>query len=199
MDLYKFDGSHPAKWLAQMEQYFKLNHILDDWTKLTVGTRYLDNEREQWVEWYQRCNGPFQSWAQFAKSLRSRFEQEDSFLGRLTKLRQTGTVEEYITTFEALAFRIKGLTDEYYMECFIFGLKEAIKAQVRLVDSFDVTFHFLINKDGSSFAPALNLSWEAVALGVGPISSTQHLLCLSLCVCYVLEIKICSLDLALLF
>lgn len=53
-------------------------------------------------------------------------------MGRLTKLRQTGTVEEYITAFEALAFRTKGLTDEFYMECFISGLKEAIKAQVLL-------------------------------------------------------------------
>lgn len=54
------------------------------------------------------------------------------FLGRLTKLRQTGTVQEYITAFEALAFRTKGLIDEFYMECFISGLKEAIKAQVLL-------------------------------------------------------------------
>ena len=44
LDMNKFDGSHTSAWLAQMEQYFRLNHILDDWTKLTVGTMYLDNE-----------------------------------------------------------------------------------------------------------------------------------------------------------
>ena len=55
-------------------------------------------------------------------------------------------------------------------------------SQALLVDSFDVTLHFLINKDESSFSPALNLSLEAVALGVGPISSAQYLPCLSLCV-----------------
>ena len=53
-------------------------------------------------------------------------------MGRLTKLRQTVTVDGYITAFEALAFRTKSLTDEFYMECFISGLKEAIKAQVLL-------------------------------------------------------------------
>jgi len=93
---------------------------------------YLDSEWWQWWEWHQRCNGPFKTWAQFTKALRERFEQEDSFLGRLTKLRQTGTVDEYITAFEALAFRIWGLTDAFYTECFISGLKEAIKAQVLL-------------------------------------------------------------------
>ena len=45
MDMYKFDGSHLATWLAQMEQYFTLNHIRDDATQLSVGSMYLDNKR----------------------------------------------------------------------------------------------------------------------------------------------------------
>ena len=59
-------------------------------------------------------------------------EHESSFLVHLTKVRQTGTVDEYITAFEALAFRTWGLSDVFYMECFINSLKEAIKAQVLL-------------------------------------------------------------------
>ena len=61
-----------------------------------------------------------------------RFDHDSAFLGRLTKLRQTGTVDEYITAFEALAFRTGGLQDEFYTECFVSGLKEAIQAHVRL-------------------------------------------------------------------
>ena len=122
----------PADPSDPQQQYFKLNHIFDDATQLMLGSMYLDNERWQWWEWHQRCNGPFKTWAQFTKSLRDRFEQEDSFLGRLTKLRQTGTVDEYIIAFEALAFRTWGLTDVFYTECFISSLKEAIKAQVLL-------------------------------------------------------------------
>eukprot|EP00253_Pinus_taeda_P031748 PITA_31748 len=102
LDMHKFDGSHTSAWLAQIEQYFKLKHILDDGTKLMLGSMYFDNERWQWWEWHQRCNGSFRTWIQFTKALRDRFEQEDSFL------------------------------DEFYTECFINGLKEAIKAQVLL-------------------------------------------------------------------
>ena len=29
--LYRFDGSHPAKWLAQIDKYFELDHIDDDY------------------------------------------------------------------------------------------------------------------------------------------------------------------------
>eukprot|EP00253_Pinus_taeda_P014055 PITA_14055 len=106
----------------------------NDATKLMLGSMYFENEWWQWWKWHQRCNGYFRTWTQFTKALRDRFEQEDSYLGRLTKLRQIGTVEEYISAFEGLAFRTKGLTDEFYTECFISGLKEAIKAQVLLHD-----------------------------------------------------------------
>ena len=41
-------------------------------------------------------------------------------------------MDEYIIAFEALAFRTRGITNEFYMECFISVLKEAIKAQVLL-------------------------------------------------------------------
>lgn len=45
MDMYKLDGSNPAVWVAQMEQYFSLNDICEDGTKLHVGALYLDQER----------------------------------------------------------------------------------------------------------------------------------------------------------
>eukprot|EP00253_Pinus_taeda_P005714 PITA_05714 len=132
LDMHKFDSSHLSAWIAQMEQYFKLNRIFDDETQLMLGRMYLDNERWQWWEWQQRCTGPFMTWPKFTKALQDRFDQESSFLCCLTKLRQTGTVGEYITTFEALAFRTWDLSDGFYTECFISGLKEAIKAQVLL-------------------------------------------------------------------
>jgi len=114
LDRHEFDGSHPSAWIAQMEQYFKLNRILDEATQLMLGSMYLDNERWQWWEWHQRCNGPFRTWTQFTKALQDHFDEESYFLSHLTKLRQTGTVDEYITAFEALAFRTWGLSDVFY-------------------------------------------------------------------------------------
>ena len=102
--MYKFDGSHPATWIAQMEQYFTLNYILDDVTQLSVSFMYLDNERWQWWQWHQRCYGRPVTWQTFTKSLTNRFDHESNFLGHLTKLRQTATMNEYIIAFEALAF-----------------------------------------------------------------------------------------------
>jgi hypothetical protein len=51
-------------------------------------------------------------------------------LGRLTKLKQSGTVKDFIAAFEHLAFRTKGMTDVFFRECFISSLKEDIRTHV---------------------------------------------------------------------
>lgn len=68
----------------------------------------------------------------FSKAICDRFEWESNFLGRLTKLWKTGTIKDYIAAFEKLAIRTDGLGDEFYLECFINGLKESIQAHIRI-------------------------------------------------------------------
>lgn len=113
-----------------MDQYFMLNHIRDDETKLHVGGLYLDQERWKWWQWHKKCYARPITWQVFSKSLCERFEWESNFLGHLTKLRKIGTIHNYITAFEKLAFHTRGLVDEFYLECFIRGLKDVIQAHV---------------------------------------------------------------------
>jgi hypothetical protein len=56
------------------------------------------------------------------------FDTDTNHLGHLTKLKQSRIVEDFITSFEHLAFRIEGMTDAFFRECFISGLKEDIRA-----------------------------------------------------------------------
>jgi hypothetical protein len=55
---------------------------------------------------------------------------DTNHLGRLKKLKQLGTVEDFIAAFERLAFRTEGKTNAFFRECFISGLKEEIRAHV---------------------------------------------------------------------
>jgi hypothetical protein len=66
----------------------------------------------------------------FTKVICARFDRESHILGNLTKLCQIGSIQDFIMTFEQLAIRTEGLSDEFYLECFISGLKEAIRAHV---------------------------------------------------------------------
>jgi hypothetical protein len=54
------------------------------------------------------------------------FDTDTHYLSHLTKLKQSGTVEEFITTFEHLAFRTEGMSNEFFREYFITSLKDEI-------------------------------------------------------------------------
>jgi hypothetical protein len=126
----KFDGSDPTGWVTQMEHYFSLYGITDDLAKLWYGVLHLDQERWQWWQWRKTSRQGYIAWTQFVTELYECFDTDTNHLGHLTKLKQSGTVEDFIVAFERLAFRTEGMTDAFFRECFISGLKEEIRAHV---------------------------------------------------------------------
>jgi hypothetical protein len=130
VDVTKFDGSDPTGWVTQMEHYFSLYNITDDLAKLRYGVLHLDQERWQWWQWRKTSNQGYVAWTQFVAKLYERFDTYTNHLGCLTKLKQSGTVEDFIAAFERLVFRTEGMTDAFFRECFISGLKEEIRAHV---------------------------------------------------------------------
>jgi hypothetical protein len=130
VDVTKFDGSDPTGWVTQMEHYFSLYDITDDLAKLRYGVLHLDQERWQWWQWRKTSCQGYIAWTQFVTELYEHFDTDTNHLGHLTKLKQSRTVEDFIVAFEHLAFRTEGMTDAFFRECFISGLKEEIWAHV---------------------------------------------------------------------
>jgi hypothetical protein len=58
------------------------------------------------------------------------FDTHTQSLGLKTKLKQSGIVEEFIDTFGKLTLSIEGMSNTFFPECFISGLKDDIRAQV---------------------------------------------------------------------
>jgi hypothetical protein len=54
------------------------------------------------------------SWTHFVAEIYERFDTNTNHLGRLTKLKQSGTVEDFIASFERLAFRTEGMSDVFF-------------------------------------------------------------------------------------
>jgi hypothetical protein len=130
VDVTKFDGSDPTDWVTQMEHYFSLYDITDDLAKLWYGVLYLDQERWQWRKWRKTSRQGYIARTQFVTKIYEHFDTDTNHLGHLTKLKQSGTVEDFIAAFERLAFRTEGMTDAFFRECFISGLKYEIWAHV---------------------------------------------------------------------
>jgi hypothetical protein len=130
VDVTKFDGSDPTGWVTQMEHYFSLYNIIDDLAKLRYGVLHLDQERWQWWQLRKTSRQGYIAWTQFVTEIYERFDMDTNHLGHLTKLKQSGTTKEFIAAFERLAFQTESMTDAFFQECFISGLKEDIRAHV---------------------------------------------------------------------
>jgi hypothetical protein len=127
VDVTKIDGSDPTGCVTQMEHYFSLYNITNDLAKLRYGVLHLDQERWQWRK---TSHQGYIAWAHFVAELYERFDTDTNHLGRLTKLKQSGIVEDFITSFELLDFRTEGMLDAFFRECFISGLKDEIRSHV---------------------------------------------------------------------
>jgi hypothetical protein len=126
VDVTKFDGSDPTGWVTQMEPYFSLYNITNDLAKLRYGVLHLDQECWQWWQWRKTSHQWYIAWTQFVTDLYECFDTDTNHLGHLKKLKQSGTIEDFIAAFEHLDFRTEGMTDAFFRECFISGLKEDI-------------------------------------------------------------------------
>jgi hypothetical protein len=62
--------------------------------------------------------------------LYERFDIDTNHLGFLKKMKQLGTMEDFIAAFERLTFRTEGMSDAFFQECFINSLKDEIRAHV---------------------------------------------------------------------
>jgi hypothetical protein len=130
VDVTKFDGSDPTSWVTQMKHYLSLYDIIDNLSKLRYGVLHLDKERWKWWKWRKIVCQGYVAWTHYVSELYECFDTDTNHLCHLTKLKQSGTVEDFITAFGRLDFRTEGMSDSFFRECFISGLKDEIHAHV---------------------------------------------------------------------
>jgi hypothetical protein len=78
-----------------------LHGITDDLMKRCVNVLYLDLE---WWQWCKNSHRGYIAWTQFFIDIYEFFEPNTHHLGCLTKLKQSGIVEDYISAFKQLCF-----------------------------------------------------------------------------------------------
>jgi hypothetical protein len=93
VDVTKFDGSDPTGWVTQMEHLLYLYDITDELAKLWYGVLHLDQECWQWWQWRKIVCQGYVAWTHFVAEFYECFDTDTNHLGRLTKLKQSGTVK----------------------------------------------------------------------------------------------------------
>ena len=118
--------------MYECERFFKYNEVLEP-EKVGIASIHLEGKALDWFQGYEALDNVL-NWKTFAMDITTRFGQEsyDNYVGQITKLRQTLYVHSYQEQVEVLMVRIRGLTEEFFVQCFVSGLMDAIKNQVMI-------------------------------------------------------------------
>ncbi|CAA0825193.1 Eukaryotic aspartyl protease family protein [Striga hermonthica] len=138
IDLPSFDGSNPPAWIARAEQFFLVHHTPVA-EKVPIALVAMSGDALYWVQGLMR-RFPTIAWPQFIEELLFRFSTLTTVNAyeALKVTRQTGSVDEYITEFEAYVAQVTDLSDPHYLGQFLGGLREDIRIRIRDDPSMNV-------------------------------------------------------------
>ncbi|XP_028065295.1 uncharacterized protein LOC114268339 [Camellia sinensis] len=128
----KFSGDDPTGWIYKAEQYFDFKNVAPD-QQAQLASFYLEGIALQWLRWLTKFKGPL-TWNELTKAVLLRFgpTDYDDPSEALTRLKQTSTVAAYQEAFEKLSHRVDELPERYMIGCFIAGLCDDIRLDVKL-------------------------------------------------------------------
>lgn len=132
IDFPRFLGEDPSGWIYKCKRFFEFNRIEEE-QKVRLAVMHLDEKAIQWFQWFEKTQKTL-DWKGFTYGIQMRFGPNvfEDAIGELTTLQQNSTVKAYQERFEELANRTTGLTEEFFVSCFISGLKEEIRAGVQM-------------------------------------------------------------------
>ncbi|XP_071900910.1 uncharacterized protein [Coffea arabica] len=136
MELPNFTGDNPREWIRKANKYFKINGVEEN-MKTEIAELYL---RDRADTWFHRAFSGREVilWTELATALCERFGEgtPEEAIEEFNKLRQEGSVADYLEKFELLKALVMPslphLVDSYYKACFLSGLKEEIVNMVKM-------------------------------------------------------------------
>lgn len=147
LDLPLFDITNPDGWILRAERFFHFYRLGEE-DQLKAAIVALDGDALLWFQWEHRRH-PLTSWEALKKLLLRRFRTTAT--GTLHEQwlahRQTDTVADYQRRFIELLAPIEGVPEEIAKGQYLNGLKEDIRIEVRILDSFTLPGHGSVHED----------------------------------------------------
>ncbi|KAL0533232.1 hypothetical protein IC582_030448 [Cucumis melo] len=125
-----FTGEDPDSWLFRAERYFQI-HKLTDSEKMLVSTVSFDGPALNWFR-SQEERDKFTSWANMKERLLVCFRsnKDGTISGQFLRIKQEGTVEEYINLFDKMVAPVNDLPERVILDTFMNGLLPWVRSEV---------------------------------------------------------------------
>lgn len=167
LDFSHFQGDDLATWLCKVNHYFEF-HQMPIPQRLLMAFYHMEGEA---LVWFQNAAdaGLCIDWDTLSWSLLLRFGPTtyDDPMEALTSLKQTNSVASYMAQFEALANRLRGLSDIHKLSCFLNGLKDEVHIPVRMLNPMNLNAAYSLAKMQEEYLPSI----QKVAKAMGDKST----------------------------
>ncbi|GAB2292378.1 hypothetical protein Dimus_038200 [Dionaea muscipula] len=136
LDFLTFDGTEVRSWIRRAERYFSIMGI-DEWRRVKMAAMYLIGKAEIWL-YGAMARDELRTWDEFKEAVATRFDgdRQKDVVEEFNRLIQRGRVEEYVEKFEEGRYELLQVyphqSEEYFISSFVGGLKEEIKAVVKM-------------------------------------------------------------------
>ncbi|XP_073225760.1 uncharacterized protein [Cicer arietinum] len=129
-----FFGDDAYGWIQKLERYFAIRGVTAE-EKMQATIISLEGKALSWYQWWEGCN-PNPTWESFKIAVVRRFQPSmiQNPFELLLSLKQNNSVEEYVELFEKYAGALREVNQDFVRGIFLNGLKEEIKAEVKLYD-----------------------------------------------------------------
>lgn len=136
LELPRFSDGDPTEWLTKAAQYFAYYDITGN-QRIIFASYHLTEEANEWWQATVRALGIEQNlitWETSEEELWKRFSptRSTNFHEELSKIRQTGTFQEYQRAFERLRNKVSNWSEEALVGTFLGGLHHTIADDVRM-------------------------------------------------------------------
>ncbi|KAG2685435.1 hypothetical protein I3760_10G124800 [Carya illinoinensis] len=138
LDFPVFNGDNPHGWLFKVKHFCTYHSILPQ-HKMRLVSLHMEGKALVWFQDLEE-SGRINTWDAFVKALLIRFGPitYDDPMEQLAKLSQKGSVDDYKSDFEALSNRLRGVSEDCKLSCFLSGLKDDIRVSVKMFTPTDL-------------------------------------------------------------
>lgn len=142
-DFPRFEGSLPNLWLDRCVAYFELYRVTShNW--VTTASLYMEGHAALWLQAFRQQH-PQIPWDFFKQSVVEEFgpDEFEAQMHKLLQLRQTSTVTDYRKQFEVYMYHLlsldPSLSTKFFVTRFLLGLKDELRAAVRIQAPTSIT------------------------------------------------------------
>ena len=177
LDFPKFNGEDPSGWVYRADQFFNY-HQTNPHHRVLLASFHMEGKALVWFQDIEVAGG-ISSWEGFVRALQTRFGSSpyEDPMEALIRLKQTSTVEDYKSQFEALSNQLRGLAESYKLSCFLSGLREDIRFMVRMLNPSNLHIAFGLAKMQEENVAALRITAKLgsvpTRLAIGPPSPPE--------------------------